>query len=114
MLKKSNYEIKSLGIVLSEAFAKIIKTEKLGESGYAIIGVQSSRENVEKMLKGEIKPIEQHRVDFIVNRKQNDFETAYIESKKPKYIETIWNKDSNKFEKVYEDSVFADWENEIE
>lgn len=100
MLKKSNYEVKSLGVVLPEAFAKVIKTEKLGESGYAIIGVQSSRENVEKMVKGEIKPIEQYRVDFIVNRKQNDFETAYIQSKKPKLVDHKWNEKSKIYEEV--------------
>ena len=112
-LKKSNYNINSMGITLPEAYAMIIKTEKKGEKGYAIFGVQLSREKAEEMVKGKVKPIEEHRIDFDVIRNENDYETAYKRATY-KRTEILPNPETGiEEETIVESEFFHDWENDI-
>ena len=80
-LKTTNYEVKNLGIVLPEAHAIIKDLMVKGQNGYAIFAIQSSRENAEKVVAGDLSALEEVRVDFDVNRDANDRATAYEKAK---------------------------------
>ena len=84
-LRTTNYEVKKLGITLPQAYAMVKNLHVFGESGYAEMIVQTSRENADKCVKGQLNALEQKRVDFIVkNRDGNDRATAYEAAKKKK------------------------------
>ena len=100
-LKKANYEIKSLGITLPEAYAIIKDLTINGESARADFAVQASRENA-----SNLKPLEIKTLHFRVDRNTNPYETAYIESKKQVEEETANGK-------VLKDGVFTGWEDDI-
>jgi hypothetical protein len=111
-LKTTNYEVKKLGITLPEAYAIVKDLEVHGTSGYAIIAVQSSRENADKVVKGQMQALEEKRVDFVVNRDANDRATAYEAAKKEKTTRRM-NRETRKMEEVVIDEMFKDWEDDI-
>lgn len=83
-LRTTNYEVKSKGQVLTNAYAMVKNLTVRGLSGYAEIIVQTSRENADKCLKGQLDAIETKRIDFKVDRDANDRATAYEAAKKKK------------------------------
>ena len=117
-LKTTNYEIKKLNITLPQAYAMVKNLHVFGESGYAEIIVQTSRENADKCVKGHLNALEQKRVDFIVkNRDGNDRATAYEAAKQKKTrMEQNGELDENGMPievEVVIDEQFFGWENDI-
>jgi hypothetical protein len=104
--KTTNYQLKGRNTVLPQAYAVIRKTVTDGEKGYAIIGIDETRELASNPL---VKPLEQVRVDFDVNRNQNDRVTAYLAAVADIEKEKI-NDETHKLEKVIVKGLFADWE----
>ena len=60
-LKKTNYEVKDLGITLPMAYAVVRKLDRHGNCGYAELWVHNSRENA--LSKNYL---ERHSVSFII------------------------------------------------
>lgn len=112
-LKTTNYEVKKLGITLPEAYAIVKDLTVRGDRGYAIIAVQSSRENAEKVVTGEMSALEEHRIDFTVNRDENDRATAYAKAKSQRE-QYQFNDETQKFEMVMVNEPFYGWEDCIE
>lgn len=107
--KKVNHFVKKHNLVLPEAHAYIIECKSGRESGYAVIGVFNNRQDAENP---KIEPYETKRVDFSINRKENDRSTAYQIAKQPK-IGKIWNENTNKLEDCVIDEMFSDWQDDI-
>ena len=105
-LKKSNYEVKSLGITLPEAYAYVRDITINGTSGAATIVVQASRD-----MAINKKPLEERNISFTVNREENPYVTAYRVAKK--YTTSIYNKELLKLEQKEVDGYFADWSDDI-
>lgn len=111
-LKTTNYEVKKLGITLPEAYAIVKDLTVRGKSGVAIIAVQSSRENCEKVVEGKMQALEEVRIDFTVNRDANDRVTAY-EKAKSQQEGKRWNAEMKKSEPVLINEPFYGWDNDI-
>ena len=111
-LKTTNYEVKSMGITLPEAYAIVKDLTTKGNSGFAIIAVQSSRENANKVVKGEMKALEEVRIDFNVTRETNDRITAYEKAKSQKIVRQ-WNEETRTMEDVVVSMPFYGWEDDI-
>ena len=107
--KTTNYQLKGRNIVLPTAYAMVRKTVANGNEGYAIIGIDETRELVSNP---NVQPLEQVRVDFKVNRNQNDRVTAYAAAVADVEKERI-NEETGKLEKVVVKGLFADWEVDI-
>ena len=107
--KTKNYEVKSMGVVLPEAYAIIRETATNGVKGYAKFAIHSTRELAENKF---VKPYEEIRVDFDVNRNENDRITAY---KVAKSIVTKkeCNLKTGSIEEVQEPMPFYGWEDDI-
>ena len=110
-LKTTNYEVKKRGRILPEAYAIVKDLTVRGNKGYAIIAVQSSRENAEKVITGEMLPEEEHRIDFTVNRDENDRATAYAKAKSQKEVKQF-NEETHKLETVTVNEPFYGWEDD--
>lgn len=95
-LKTVNYNVTKVGIILENAYAKVVQLEvdKLGNAK-ALIGVQQSREDVESH-----ELLEEHEVNFVVDKTKNIFDQAYIKAK-----ETVFAgwEDDNPLEVVIEE-----------
>lgn len=111
-LKTTNYEVKKLGITLPEAYAIVKDLEVRGTSGYAIIAVQSSRENAKKVVSGQMQALEEKRVDFTVNRETNDRATAYALAKIAKTTRRM-NRETRQMETIVIDPMFSGWDDDI-
>lgn len=86
-LKTTNYEAKTLGITLPEAYAIISKMTINGKSAVAEFAIQSTRENAL-----DKPPIETKTLRFLVTRNENPFEKAYnIAKEKHTYTYTDRN-----------------------
>lgn len=107
-LKKTNYEIKSLGITLPEAYAIVKNLTINGESARADFAVQTSRESA-----SNLKPLEIKTLHFKVDRNTNPYETAYIESKKQVVTEHTWNQETKTYDDVIVDGIFTGWKDDI-
>lgn len=108
-LKTKNYEVKSMGITLPEAYAIIRETATSGANGYAKFAIHTTRELASNKT---IKPFEEIRVDFVVNRNANDRETAYAIAKGQKE-ELHYNEETQKVEKIVKNMPFYGWEDDI-
>lgn len=108
-LKTTNYEIKAKRHILPEAYAVIGRVGEIDEhgNGYAIMHIQSTRENA---LNAD--PFETKRVDFVWDRKSDIASTIYESAKVPKYTRRI-NAETHKIEMVITDPMFKDWDNDI-
>lgn len=95
--------------VLKNAYAYITECYSGRKSGYAIIGIFDSRESA---INGA-KPFQSVRVDFVLDRKENDRVTAYKQAKEPIFVDKVWNKETKQYDDKYEDSIFADWQDDI-
>ena len=111
-LKTTNYEIKKTGITLPQAYAIVKDLTVKGTSGFAIIAVQSSRENCEKVVKGKMQALEEVRIDFTVNRDTNDRATAYEKAKGQREVRQ-WNEETQQAETVLVNEPFYGWDNDI-
>ena len=127
-LKKTNYELKELGIVLSEAYAFIhrIDCERCTETVTEIVNGEVSSRRVDK-LKGVaefyvqnapresamgLKPFERHIVRFTCNTDENPMAAAYIEAKGI-YIANEYNPETNMYEDIEKPNIFNGWEDDI-
>ena len=108
-LKTKNFEVKELGIILPEAYAVVDAIKIEGESGYAMIKVQTSRENA---LNDSLKPFYEERIDFFVERNKNPYETVYQKAREQK-ISIRYNRTTKGFDYIVEESMFASWEDDI-
>lgn len=111
-LKTTNYEVKRKGITLPEAYAIVKDLTVRGKSGFAIIAVQSSRDNCEKVVNGELEALEEVRIDFTVNRDANNRATAYEQAKSQRAV-TRWNMETQQLETVLVNEPFYGWDNDI-
>lgn len=106
-LKTTNYEVKSKGLTLPEAYALVKELRVNGAYADATFAIQTSRENA---LKRE--PLETKIVSFEVDRTQNLWAQAY-----EKATETIVHKSINpetNEEVGYPVKMpFAEWENDL-
>lgn len=111
-LKTTNYEVKGKGIILPEAYAIVKDLTVRGTHGTAIIAVQTSRENCQKVVDGTMEAIEEVRIEFIINRDENDRATAYEKSKSQREGKR-WNAEMNKSEPILINEPFYGWEDDI-
>lgn len=110
-LKIKNYEVKKLGIIIPEAYAIVKDLTVRGSNGFAIIAVQSTRENALKCISGSMQALEEVRVDFIVNRDENDRATAY-KAAKSQINAKVYNRDTGKLEDTFINMPFYGWEDD--
>lgn len=107
--KTKNYEVKSMGVVLPEAYAIIRETATNGVKGYAKLAIHSTREMASNK---NIKPYEEIRIDFTVNRNENDRITAY-KAAKSSILSSILNEHTGVYEDAIIDMPFKNWEDDI-
>ena len=105
-LKRTNYEVKNMGVILPKAYAYIRDMDIRGNKGEATIVVQACRETA--ICK---KPFEERTIKFDVNREENPYITAYRAAKTQKAV--VYNKDTEKFEEKQVEGVFHGWEDDI-
>ena len=108
-LKTTNYEVKSMGVTLPEAYAIIRETKTSGDSGFAMIAVHTTRELAANK---SIKPFEEVRIDFTVDRNANDRETAYTVAKGQKTFKKF-NAETKQMEDAIVNMPFYGWEDDI-
>lgn len=107
---KQNFKVKSMGnFVLPTAYAYITECHTIGKTGYAKIGIFADRESAVNC----VNPFEVVRVDFVLDRNENDRATAYKTAKQPKYLGKEWDEETKTFEDKYTESIFADWQDDI-
>lgn len=108
-LKKSNYEVKELGLTLETAYAVIHSLQISGTKGTAEFYIQNSpRENA-----FALKPLERKFVQFPVNRNENPFETAYNYAKGT-YPDTEYDPETLTERTVEKPNVFYGWEDDLQ
>lgn len=107
--KTTNYQLKGRDTILPEAYAMVRKTVVNGDDGYAIIGIDETRELVSNP---NVTPLEQVRINFKVDRNVNDRVTAYAAAVADVEKQKI-NDETGKLEKVTIPGPFAGWEVDI-
>ena len=127
-LKKTNYELKELGIVLPEAYAFIhrIECDRYAETVTEEVNGDISSHQVDK-FKGVaefyvqsaprknamgFKPFERHIVHFTCNADENPVAAAYIEAKGTHIVEE-YNSTTNQYVEVEKPNIFNGWEDDI-
>lgn len=127
-LKKTNYELKELGIVLPEAYAFIhrIECDRYAETVTEEVNGDVSSHQVDK-FKGVaefyvqnaprenamgLKPFERHVVHFTCNANENPVAAAYIEAKGT-HIVAEYNSITNQYIEVEKPNIFNGWEDDI-
>ena len=121
-LKKTNYEVKDLGITLPIAYAVVRKLDRHGDSGYAELWVHNSRENALNK-----NYLERHSVSFKTVDGKNPYESAYEEAiKRPVrtevyYVDPVTGEEltepgegaERKTREVIDPAILDGWENDI-
>ena len=121
-LKKTNYEVKDLGITLPMAYAVVRKLDRYGDSGYAELWVHNSRENALNK-----NYLERHSVSFIIKDGKNPYEAAYEKAiKRPVrtevyYVDPVTGEElaepgdgaERKTREVIDPAILDGWENDI-
>ena len=121
-LKKTNYEVKDLGITLPTAYAVVRKLDRHGNCGYAELWVHNSRENA--LSKNYL---ERHSVSFIIKDGKNPYEAAYEKAiKRPVrtevyYVDPVTGEElaepgegaERKTREVIDPAILDGWENDI-
>ena len=127
-LKKTNYELKELGIVLPEAYAFIhrIECDRYAETVESEVNGEVTTQQVDK-LKGVaefyvqnapresamgLKPFERHIVHFTCKANENPMAAAYIEAKGT-HIVKEYNPETREYEDVEKPNIFNRWEDDI-
>lgn len=121
-LKKTNYEVRDLGITLPIAYAVVRKLDRHGDSGYAELWVHNSRKNAK-----EKNFLERHSVSFIIKDGKNPYEAVYEEAvKRPVrtevyYVDPVTEEEltkpgegaERKTREVIDPAILDGWENDI-
>ena len=107
-LKTTNYEVKAMKTVLPEAYAYIRETRVSGDYGTAIFAVHKNRELAQDKT---VRPYEEIRVTFKVDRTKNDRETAYNTAKSQMPVKE-WGEHGEE-EEVLRKMPFYGWEDDI-
>lgn len=121
-LKKTNYEVKDLGITLPTAYAVVRKLDRHGYNGYAELWVHNSRENALNK-----NYLERHSVSFIIEDGKNPYEAAYEKAiKRPVrtevyYVDPVTGEElaepgegaERKTREVIDPAILDGWENDI-
>ena len=127
-LKKTNYELKDLGIVLPEAYAFVhrVECDRYAETVTEEVNGDISSHQVDK-FKGVaefyvqnaprenamgLKPFERHIVHFTCNADENPVAAAYIEAKGTHIVEE-YNSTTNQYVEVEKPNIFNGWEDDI-
>ena len=127
-LKKANYELKDLGIILPEAYAFIhrIECDRYAETVTEKVNGEVSFRQVDK-LKGVaefyvqnapresamgLKPFERHIVRFTCNANENPVAAAYIEAKGTRTVKE-YNPETHEYVDVEKPNIFNGWEDDI-
>ena len=127
-LKKTNYEVKEMGITLSEAYAFIhrIECDRYAETITEEVNGEVSSRQVDK-LKGiaefyvqnapresamGLKPFERHIVRFTCNANENPVAAAYIEAKGTRTIKE-YNPETHEYVDIEKPNIFNGWEDDI-
>ena len=127
-LKKTNYELKELGIVLPEAYAFVhrVECDRYAETVTEEVNGDISSHQVDK-FKGVaefyvqnaprenamgLKPFERHVVHFTCNADENPVAAAYIEAKGTHIVEE-YNSTTNQYVEVEKPNIFNGWEDDI-
>ncbi len=109
--KTTNYEVKDLGEVLSQAYARIVKLTIEDDRAIAKFVIQQNREFTKNKKPYEIVIVENIP---ITDKKENPFTTAYNYAK-GQHNEYPFNEETNQVEKVVvNNSIFHDWEDDIQ
>jgi hypothetical protein len=106
-LKTTNYEIKKLGVTLPNAYAMVKKLMIDGTSGYAEFVIQSTRDK-----SVNLSPIDTVRVDFVVDRNESPYVTAYRVAKGQKIVKQL-NRETHEYEDTVVNMPFHGWEDDI-
>ena len=120
-LKKTNYEVKDLGITLPVAYAVVRKLDRHGNCGYAELWVHNSRENA--LSKNYL---ERHSVSFIIKDGKNPYAAYEKAIKRPVrtevyYVDPVTGEEltepgegaERKTREVIEPAILDGWENDI-
>ena len=127
-LKKTNYELKELGIVLPKAYAFIhrIECDRYAETVNEEVNGEVSSHQVDK-FKGVaefyvqnaprenamgLKPFERHVVHFTCNANENPVAAAYIEAKGTHTVKE-YNPETHEYVDVEKPNLFNGWEDDI-
>ena len=111
-LKTTNYQVENKNITLPQAYAIITEVQSKGNHGVAKFAITVDRESAEKILKGELKPIQEVEVGFAVNRDGNDRAIAYEKAKSRRQIMRM-NRKTHKRELVYVNGPFYGWDDDF-
>ena len=108
--KTTNYEIKRLGNVLSQAYARIVNLDIKDDTATAKFVIQQNREFTKNKDPYEIVIVKDIP---ITNKKENPYTTAYNYAK-GQHNEYPFNEETKQVEKVVvNNSIFYDWDNDI-
>ena len=106
-LKTTNYEVKSMKVILPTAYAYIREINTSGNRGVATFAVHESRELASDI---SVKPYEECKISFAVDRDANDRVTAYNKAKSQIQVKTYT--DYGEVE-VTQDMPFYGWQDDI-
>ena len=127
-LKKTNYEVKEMGLTLTEAYAFIhrIECDRYAETVKTEVNGELTTQQVDK-LKGVaefyvqnapresamgLKPFERHIVHFTCKANENPMAAAYIEAKGTHTVKE-YNPETREYEDVEKPNLFNGWEDDI-
>ena len=107
--KTTNYEVKDLGDVLPQAYARIVKLTVEDDRATAKFVIQKNREFTQHKKPYEVVVVENIP---ITNKKENPFTTAYNYAK-GQHNEYPLNEKTNQVEKVLvNNSIFYGWQDD--
>lgn len=127
-LKKTNYEVKEMGLTLAEAYAFIhrIECERHTETVTEIVNGEVSSRQVDN-LKGVaefyvqnapresamgLKPFERYFICFTCKANENPMVAAYTAAKGT-YIANEYNPETHMYEDIEKPNIFNGWEDDI-
>lgn len=127
-LKKTNYEVKEMGLTLTEAYAFIhrIECDRYAETVETEVNGELTTQQVDK-LKGVaefyvqnapresamgLKPFERHIVHFTCKANENPMAAAYIEAKGTHTVKE-YNPETREYVDVEKPNLFNGWEDDI-
>lgn len=127
-LKKTNYEVKEMGLTLTEAYAFIhrIECDRYAETVETEVNGELTTQQVDK-LKGVaefyvqnapresamgLKPFERHIVRFTCKANENPMAAAYIEAKGTHTVKE-YNPETREYVDVEKPNLFNGWEDDI-
>lgn len=106
-LKTTNYEVKSTGAVLPNAYAIIDKIANEKNSVTVQFGIYASREK-----SNEYSPEETKQIHFVWDRKSDIAKTAYELAKGQEIIEEE-NPETGKVETITVNGILYGWDDDI-